>query len=55
MGKTPVKKKQPSKWMEVLTDLLLGLLSQPSQLWRNTVEQVKGNGVIVEWDQGEWM
>ncbi len=41
--KTPVKRRrtlQRSKWMEVLTDLLLGQLSQPSQLWRINIEQV---------------
>ena len=43
---TPRKKKQQpeSKWMSVLTDLLLSLLSQPSQLWRTVVEQVGGTG-----------
>lgn len=52
--KTPKKKKKKTKvgsmeegeeseppgWIEVLTDLLLGFLSQPSQLWRNVTEQV---------------
>ena len=39
---TPGKKKGFSnKWMEVLTDLLLGQLSQPSLLWRTVAEQVR--------------
>lgn len=40
--RTPRKKKQSSsnKWIEVLTDLLLGQLSQPSLLWRTVAEQV---------------
>ena len=46
-GRTPKKKKRKTveeedapSWMEVLTDMLLGFLSQPSQLWRNVTEQV---------------
>ena len=47
-GRTPKKKKRkaadeqgaPHGWIEVLTDMLLGFLSQPSQLWRNVAEQV---------------
>ena len=40
------KKRQESKWMEVMTDLLLSLLSQSSQLWRTTTEQVgKGSPI----------
>ena len=48
--KTPKKKKrarsgeegegEAPSWIEVLTDMLLGFLSQPSQLWRNVTEQV---------------
>ena len=48
--KTPKKKKRSKageegegeapSWIEVLTDMLLGFLSQPSQLWRNVTEQV---------------
>ena len=37
--RTPKKVKGPG-WMAVLTDVLLGLLSHSSQLWRNVVEQV---------------
>ena len=48
-GRTPKKKRQKTaeesataapSWIEVLTDMLLGFLSQPSQLWRNVTEQV---------------
>ena len=46
-GRTPKKRKQKASgeesatsWIEVLTDMLLGFLSQPSQLWRNVTEQV---------------
>ena len=48
-GRTPKKRKQKTaeesssaapSWMEVLTDMFLGFLSQPSQLWRNVTEQV---------------
>ena len=47
--KTPKKKKrkmgggeegEAPGWIEVLIDMLLGFLSQPSQLWRNVTEQV---------------
>ena len=47
--KTPKKKKkrlteggetEAPSWIEVLVDMLLGFLSQPSQLWRNITEQV---------------
>lgn len=46
-GRTPKKRKKQKEsatagpcWIEVLTDMLLGFLSQPSQLWRNVTEQV---------------
>ena len=46
-GRTPKKKRRQKaeeesgpSWIEVLTDMLLGFLSQPSQLWRNVTEQV---------------
>ncbi len=38
--KTPKKRVKESEWMSVLVDVLLGLLSKSSQLWRNIVEQV---------------
>ena len=43
---TPKKKENEEgecvshSWIEVMTDMLLGFLSQPSQLWRNITEQV---------------
>ena len=40
-SRTPRKKKPvDSKWMVVLTDMLLGQLSEPSHLWRIVAEQV---------------
>ncbi len=50
-GRTPKRKKQKpeSKWMSVLTDVMLGLLSQPSQLWRTVVEQVRPTGGVAGW------
>ena len=38
--KVSSRAKEGPGWMAVLTDVLLGFLSQPSQLWRNIVEQV---------------
>jgi hypothetical protein len=51
-GRTPKKRKHKAaeesgpSWIEVLTDMLLGFLSQPSQLWRNVTEQVWTQSVL---------
>ena len=39
VGADAVKKDEPH-WSEVLTDMLLGFLAQPSQLWRTLSKQV---------------
>ena len=52
-NKTPKKRKKKEEepetpsWIEVLTDMLLGFLSQPSQLWRNVTEQVSVKWTII--------
>lgn len=40
MAGTNVVKKCEPHWSEVLTDVLLGFLAQPSQLWRTLSKQV---------------
>lgn len=41
--RTPAKKKGRTasrpKWVEVLVDIVLGLLSRPQQLWRNVIDR----------------
>lgn len=39
IGTDTIKRDEPH-WSEVLTDVLLGLLAQPSQLWRTLSKQV---------------
>ena len=61
-GRTPKKKRRQKvaeesgpSWVEVLTDMLLGFLSQPSQLWRNMTEQVWTQTILLVCEIGLYM